>query len=928
MESAEQLRALEQLRAFGEFLRERRKALNKSANQVAVDAHITSAYLYMLEGAKTPKTGKAIRPSPEVLDRLAQALGLPLSTLALQVGYTGLEVQYPWVRSTRRAPLQLVHPSQVPASAFDDGLLIPPSRLIGRDVELAWVLNRLRAASQPRSPALDRITALRGMGGVGKTALAAVVFQHARDEAIFPDSMVVVNGQDESDAVDVLQSVLERFDPEQSEPWTSDPTTLEQVTRGLLSGRRVLIILDDLEPELDIKRVATPLLSAGATLLLCARHTLPRTVVPVEATLTLEGLPQEQALDLFAHAYGRGDAAHLKPAEREGAEEIVRLLAGHTLAVKLAGAHAADTGRDLKALARELDGDSSRKLNLPEEVTPEVDAVFSTSLNALPEDAKRLFAALAAFGTEEFGRAATIALAGALGLERPDYCVNLLVRRAVLNTGLNDEQPDGSDRERLQLHPLLQVFAEQQFAGWTADERDAAYRAIADHYITYVGRVAAQFATALYERALAPDDDNVGRAIHWAHDRGDRRRLEALCAGLSRFWHDREHFDDILEFLPLGIEAAEQLLDERALATTSLAGEQLSEAARSLVTELFWMVLNYGTALRATEKLDAADESYRRSLDLARRFGMRYLEGVALARLGQFAFERGKTDEAEAQFQRALQIHREVGNRPSEAAALRKLGRVALLRGRLADAEELCAQALDHAQEAGDRRGIGRARTLQGQIALRRGELELAETALRDALERHQQIQSVRNEVLTLVLLGDVEQRRKEIEAADRYYQRAIERAEAASHKREQGMIQARRGVLVYLRGEFEDAATAYREALAIAGEVEDRETQAMALAHLGELALRAGRADRAEDRLRRALELHRQIGDRPGQACDLALLAAVALARGALDQAEASLAEARAIPEAKEDVQVAALIQQQSTKLADARHHPHKADR
>lgn len=856
------------LRDFGGYLKERRGELGKSAAQVAADAKITPAYLYMLEGAKGQRGGKASRPSLTVLTHLSSALKVPFSELCARAGYSEDEIAGAPAASPH---LTLVPPPPPSAPAYDDGMLIAPPRLIGREEELQKVLSRLRSDAKPR------VVSIEGMAGVGKTALAAVAIQQVRAEGIFPPGdIVAVPLQDEVVVDSVLQMVLERFDPENAEPGDADEAELKQVARQLLSSRHALVVLDNIEPGLDIKAVVQPLRDAGATLLLCARHTLPRDVVPIEAACILRELPAPHALELFALSYGRYDADDLRPAERQGAEEIVEILKRNALAVKLVGAYALDVGRDLRALSRELKGAPQQMLALAEEASPEIQAAFRKSLDALPKDAQHLFAALSAFGTEELGRKAALAVARALGIEASR--LDLLVRRAMLTTASNVELPEKSDHERLQFHPLLQAFAELTFAERPAEEQDAVHRAIADYYVGYIGEVE--------QRALKPDDDNVGHAIHWACEAGDDHRVSRLCAAMSHFWHDHEHLDEINEFLPAGIEAGERLLAALPEADESSSKEALTARTRC-ATDLFWMTLTYGTARRAEGKLDEATQLYESSLELARTEHLTLVEGIALIRLGRFCFEQGNVHEAEAHFTRALTIHRETHARAREAAVEVELGRLALLRGQPDDAEDRCHRALQRARVAGDRKVEGRARALRGQIALYNGELDAAQKSLLGALELHRETESGRDEVLTLVSLGDVALQRTSFDDAETYYQQAMERAEGSWYPRERGMITARRGALARLRGQLDEADIFYEQARTLAEEAQDDQTLAAILAGMGQVLLQSGRLEPAERRIRRALALHHQLEDRAGEALDLALLGQVAFAREQLERAE-----------------------------------------
>jgi SIR2-like domain/NB-ARC domain len=262
----------------------------------------------------------------------------------------------------------------VPRAPRDDvGVLPLPEVFIGREQELTWLEGRLRAGGT------TAISAIRGMGGIGKTALAAAALRAMGAEGRFPGGIVVALCDGVRDPDVLSRLILSRFATNDGKTGDApaDTTTLAELgvrIRERLGGRDALMLLDNIEPELDITRVVAPLRAAGVTLLLTARHQLPSVVVPTTASWTLDLLSAEEALHVFAAASGLGGAGELTKTNRSAAKRIVAALDRHTLAVKLAGAYAAELQRSLTALARELETDP---LKLPDrEVTPRAVALM------------------------------------------------------------------------------------------------------------------------------------------------------------------------------------------------------------------------------------------------------------------------------------------------------------------------------------------------------------------------------------------------------------------------------------------------------------------------------------------------------------------------------------------------------------------------
>ncbi len=555
---------------------------------------------------------------------------------------------------------------------LDLALLPVPTHFVGREHELAWLRERLTARGSATG-----IAAVNGIGGIGKTGLAAKVIHELRAEGRFPDGIAVVLCQGKTtpdDATQILIDVLTRFDPQRRAPEATDLAGLAEAAQRLLAGKDTLVVLDNVEPELPIERVVAPLREAGATLLLTARQVLPAEAVPPEGRLPLDLLSEREALDLLARSLGVPAALDLPHPKYVAIERIVKALGRHTLAVTLAGAYVAEVGRDLERLADELE-DPQRALKLPKGDAPDaVKRVFASSYEALTSEAQRLFVALAAFPTVEFGRDAAIALAGALELSDPEANVDLLARRALATA---------EEGERLRLHPLIQALAAAEFAMWPEEQRTSLHRAIADYY--------ADYANESSWSAKALDEANIAGALEWAHAQQIGELVVAICFGMQYFWRDTGRTRASLGYLPWGVAAAEAALGD-PLAEDSTQEDTASWQDRA--DTLFQLLLNDGYAFYMTGKLDEAVRRYRLCLSMARQAQNRRDEGAALDVLGRIAQARGRLDEAETYLTESLAIDREVQDRQGEGVDLYELALIAEARGDLDRAEEMHRQSL------------------------------------------------------------------------------------------------------------------------------------------------------------------------------------------------------------------------------------------
>jgi hypothetical protein len=176
----------------------------------------------------------------------------------------------------------------------------------GRERELA----ALEALAVGLEDAAVVISAIDGVAGVGKTALA-VHFAH-RVAAGFPDGQLFVNlrgfdpGQPPLAPGEVLGAFVRALSADSSQA-PSDLDELAAMYRSLLSGRRVLVVLDNAVSAEQVR----PLLPGMASCLaiVTSRHTLSGLAARDGARrLTLDLLPPGDAVTLIGRVAGTQQA--------------------------------------------------------------------------------------------------------------------------------------------------------------------------------------------------------------------------------------------------------------------------------------------------------------------------------------------------------------------------------------------------------------------------------------------------------------------------------------------------------------------------------------------------------------------------------------------------------------------------------------------
>jgi nucleoside phosphorylase len=182
----------------------------------------------------------AARASAEVLFKFLAMLPLPsLSGLLVPQSPTSLQGVAVPPPSTSDTPGRLF---QLP------GLL---SDFVGREKEVSELVSRLR-----RDGGRVGLSALKGMGGVGKTTLAIRVAHEVKDR--FPDAQLFLNLQGVAErpvtAAEAMARFIRDFHPEVPKLPESEAELLP-IYRSTLRGKRVLIVLDNAADESQVKNL-------------------------------------------------------------------------------------------------------------------------------------------------------------------------------------------------------------------------------------------------------------------------------------------------------------------------------------------------------------------------------------------------------------------------------------------------------------------------------------------------------------------------------------------------------------------------------------------------------------------------------------------------------------------------------------------------
>ncbi|HEU5155452.1 MAG TPA: tetratricopeptide repeat protein [Streptosporangiaceae bacterium] len=661
-------------------------------------------------------------------------------------------------------------PAQLPPDVAD---------FTGRGEQLDQLLELLRPGSTDQAVV---ITALAGMAGVGKTALAVHAAHRLRER--FPDGQLYVDlrGADQVplEPAGVLARMLRTLGV------ARPPDTLEErvdLFRSRLADRAVLLLLDNAVTEPQVR----PLLpgSPSCGVIVTSRNHLAG--LAGVRLIDIDVFEPAQAIELLARIVGADRVA----AEPAAAERIVRLCGYLPLAVRIAGARlAAKPHWSLTRLVERLD-DEHRRLDELSLGDLEVRAGMTLSYEALDPAARR---ALRLLGLLDVPSIAAWVAGAVLGV--PPAGAEDLIERLVEAQLLEVTGENGTYRYRF--HDLIRVLArERAEAEDSPAERQTAVRRAFAGWLTVAEEVDARLPSTALGVVRGPVPRWYGQQplIHdpLAWFESERACLVAAVGQACRLgfadlaWELAQTLTDFLDLR--GSYDEWRQTHERALQVVRKHEDRLGEAvllrglaqlgtytrppaeylhtaetARALFAELgvqvgesdaLWLCAH---AHRSSGDLDRALTYLQAALDLAVRAGHHTGEAFAWKGFGEVRREQGQLVAAMECFERCLTLWRRLGRSRHVAMALHDLG---LVHGELGQ-DEASARRLREAltlfRTLGDRLSEAGAHHSLGELDLRQGRVGEAAGHLRQALRLWRELDVPYRESQTRRLLDQAEQ--------------------------------------------------------------------------------------------------------------------------------------------------------------------------
>ncbi|MFF4352064.1 BTAD domain-containing putative transcriptional regulator [Streptomyces sp. NPDC001530] len=625
-----------------------------------------------------------------------------------------------------------VRPAQLPASVTD---------FTGR-ASFVQELSAVLASASSAEGRVMAVSALAGIGGVGKTTLAVHVAHQAR--GAFPDGQLYVDLQGAGSRAAEPETVLGAFLRALGTADSAIPDSLEErsaLYRSVLDGRRVLVLLDNARDAAQVR----PLLpgTEGCAALVTSRV---RMVDLAGAHLVdLDVMSPEEALQLFTKIVGEERVA----SEREAALDVVAACGFLPLAIRIAASRlAARRTWTVSVLAAKL-GDERRRLDELQAGDLAVKATFELGYGQLEPAQARAFRLLGLADGPDISLAAAAAVLD-LPVEDTEDLLESLV-----DTSLLESAAPG----RYRYHDLVRLYARAcaERDEQPPSERDEAMSRLLDFYLATTAGV--------YEIDRPGDrlvdhletTEYPGLVFEDRHQAQDWLYAEAVCTlACVRQSMGSQTLARAVDLLWAACDLAESGANSKeyeAIAEAARTAAQKIAARRAEARALTTLSFVH----HITGRFDSADQAATRALDLALATGDPLTSCWSSNILGVIALYQNRHEDGEAHLARAIDNFRACEDRPGEASALCNLSRIHLATGRTASAVALAQQGTAMYDDMGHALKGANGRYALGLALTQSGQLSQAVDRLQEALEVFQDSRQRLWEGMTLFRLAEAD---------------------------------------------------------------------------------------------------------------------------------------------------------------------------
>lgn len=753
-------------------------------------------------------------PSLYFRQKLSELFGVSLEALQLVPGLNG----------THPTAIRDGSAQQPASHLLSESVMPPPALLahglVGRD---AIIQQLIRQLCTPRPGALS---ALWGLPGIGKTALAIEIAYTKEVLAHFPDGILWIGLGPLPPTLALLGSWAAALGLASADiGYFKSIDALGRALQAMLGTKRILLIIDDawaIEDALAFK-IGGP----HCAHLLTTRFPQIAAQFAHGNTLVVEELLEEhglELLDLLAPEVVSGNREQvLTLVQAVGRLPLALTLMGHALHQQSLSGQPRRIHAMLKLLRQTEERlrlsapyvSAERSLALPPGTPLSLNAAITVSVKGLPKKTQQILSVLAVFPAKpnSFSEEAARAVC-----QLPqDILENQLDR--LTDAGLLASVAP----ERYSIHQTIVDYALLQ-----EEDREAMVRMVS-YFADYAQRHHANYP------ALDREVTNLLAALQMAHERQMVVPLTRGICGLATYLFDRGMF-------------------ETATVHLTRASTYANPAASNHENMAVLFHLGWIAALQGEQK--RAEECVQQGLALVEALPDSEYKSAFLHLQGMVCLKRGHIQQAEELCQEAITLARQQQDRKRMMFLLVTIIKVALIKGNMEQGKALAREGLAMALELENMESAYRFLGHIGVFEGIQGNYARAQAAFQQGLDLARQWhlrEGISNLLTNLAILAA---NQADFKQAEVYLQEALVEARQVNHRERICGVLANLGVLLMEQDRDIEAEQFLREGLVLVDEIGHAEQRSSLLCRLGQATLKQKRYYEAEAYVQESIQI------------------------------------------------------------------------
>jgi tetratricopeptide (TPR) repeat protein len=250
------------------------------------------------------------------------------------------------------------------------------------------------------------------------------------------------------------------------------------------------------------------------------------------------------------------------------------------------------------------------------------------------------------------------------------------------------------------------------------------------------------------------------------------------------------------------------------------------------------IIHNLATLYMAQGEIDQAIALYQQSLELKEKIGDVQGKAATLHCLAMIYANQGEIDQAITLYQQSIEIEEKIGNVQGQAATLHQLAGIYADQGEIDQAITLYQQSLEIQEKTGNVQGQAATLHCLAILYANQGEIDQAIALYQQSLEIKEKIGDVQGKAATLHQLAILYANQGEIDQAIALYQQSIEITEKIGDVKTKAATLHQLAGLYANRGEIDQAIALYQQSIEFEEKIGNVQGKAITLAMMGQMVI------------------------------------------------------------------------------------------